>query len=62
MEVDITTAVVAYYILNATVAALPSLDEVSDLRARFAIKLANGLAGNFREFLKSKGAIKDASQ
>ena len=62
MEVDITTAVVAYYIFNAAVAALPSLDEVETMWARIAIRFVNAIAGNFKEFLKSKGAIKNASQ
>ena len=57
MEVDITTAIVAYYILNGVVAALPGLDEVSNMWGRMAIKFANAMAGNFKEFLKSKKAI-----
>lgn len=62
MEIDVTTAVVAYYILNAAVASLPALDEVSNLWGRAAIKFANALAGNFKEFLKSKGVVKNDSR
>lgn len=62
MEIDVTTAVVAYYVFNAAVAALPSLDEVQNLWAKAGIKFVNAIAGNFKEFLKSKGAIKNAGQ
>lgn len=39
--------VVAYYIYNAFVQALPFVEDVKNPWAKFAIRFAHGLAGNF---------------
>lgn len=43
--------IVVYYIYNAFVQALPMVEEVKNPWAKFLIRFAHGLAGNFGIFL-----------